>query len=112
MPVLFEIGLAMEEGAAKYGPFKWREEGILTSVYYDAAFRHMAQWMEGEDIDPDSGLDHITKAIASLVILRDGLIHGNAVDGRPPRNNTRDWIHRLKTKKENLREKLLQTNTV
>lgn len=102
MPVIFEVGLAMEEGAAKYGPFNWREAGIRTDVYTDAAFRHITQWIEGEDIDSDSGLSHITKAIASLVILRDGILGGNAIDSRPPRCANRDWMDSLKADKEKM----------
>ena len=51
------------------------------------------QWFEGEDIDSESGINHLTKAIASLVVIRDGMMRGNAVDDRPPRvriNEIRD----------------------
>lgn len=40
--------------------------------------------MEGEDIDEESGLSHITKAITSLVVLRDAMIQGTLEDDRPP----------------------------
>jgi len=83
--VLFEIGLAMLEGARKYGAHNYRAAGVRASVYYDAAMRHIMAWWEGEDIDPDSGLPHIIKAIASLVVLRDGQHCGNWVDDRPIR---------------------------
>jgi hypothetical protein len=42
-------------------------------------------WWEGEDIDPDSGVSHITKAIASLVVFRDAMQHNLVTDDRPPR---------------------------
>lgn len=73
-PVIAEVGLAMLEGARKYGRHNYRAIGVSGSVYYDAARRHLAAWWEGEDIDPDSGLSHIAKAIASFVVLRDGMI--------------------------------------
>lgn len=82
--VLAEIGLAFLEGARKYGRHNYRPAGVRASVYFDADARHMARWWEGEDIDPDSGLNHVTKAIASLVVLRDSMITGNWVDDRPP----------------------------
>jgi hypothetical protein len=41
-------------------------------------------WWEGENLDPDSGLSHITKAIASLVVLRDAMIQGKMTDDRAP----------------------------
>ena len=79
-----EVGLAMLEGALKYGRHNYRAVGVRSSVYYDAAMRHLTRWWEGEDIDPDSGLPHIVKCLASLVVLRDSQIQGNVVDDRPP----------------------------
>lgn len=84
LSVLAEIGVGMLEGARKYGPFNWRNGGARSSVYVDAALGHIMQWQEGEDIDPDSGLSHITKAITSLVVLRDAMLQGKMVDDRPP----------------------------
>lgn len=84
-PVLGEVALALLEGARKYGRHNWREAGVRASVYLDAAvMRHLEPFWEGEDIDPDSGLSHVTKAIAGLMILRDSMIQGNWVDDRPP----------------------------
>lgn len=96
-PVMMEVGLAMLEGARKYGRHNYRVAGVRASVYYDACWRHMMAWWEGEDVDPDSGLSHITKAIATLTVLRDAMIHECWVDDRPPR--TKDgWIEELNTK--------------
>lgn len=82
--VIAEVGLAMLEGARKYGRHNYRISGVRASVYRDATWRHLTKWWEGEDIDPDSGLDHIVKAIASLTVLRDAVIFDNWVDDRPP----------------------------
>lgn len=84
--VMFEVGLALLEGACKYGRHNYRAIGVRASVYYDAAMGHCADWWEGEDIDPDSDLSHITKAIASLVVLRDAMMQGKMTDDRPPRS--------------------------
>lgn len=83
--VLSGVALALLEGARKYGRHNYRRVGVRASVYMDAAGRHLSAWWEGEDIDPDSGLSHIDKAIASLVVLRDCMHAGNWVDDRPPR---------------------------
>lgn len=83
--VLTGIGLAMYEGARKYGAYNWRVAGVRGSVYVDAAVcGHLQRWWEGEDIDEDSGLHHIDKAIASLMVLRDSIYEGNWTDDRPP----------------------------
>lgn len=86
MTVLSECGIGMLEGASKYGRHNWRGAGIRNSVYFDGTMRHLIAWWEGEDIDPDSGMSHITKAITSLMVLRDAQIRGMATDDRPPRS--------------------------
>jgi hypothetical protein len=82
-PVLFEVGIGMQEGACKYGRHNYRAIGVRSSVYYDATMRHLMSWWEGEDTDPDSGLSHITKAITSLVVLRDAMMQQKMTDDRP-----------------------------
>lgn len=81
--VLMEMGLGMMEGGRKYGTHNYRVKGVRASVYYDAAIRHIMQWWEGEDIDAESGLHHITKALTSLCVLRDGQLMENVIDDRP-----------------------------
>lgn len=83
LTVMAELGVAMLEGARKYGKHNYRVAGVRASVYVDAAMGHIMQWWEGEDIDKDSGLSHITKAIASLTVLRDAMIQNKLVDDRP-----------------------------
>jgi len=85
LTVMAEVGLGMLEGARKYGRHNYRVDGVRLSVYIDATWRHIAKYWEGEDIDPDSGLSHITKAIASLVVLRDAMINNKLTDDRPPK---------------------------
>ncbi len=84
--VMAEVGLAMLEGALKYGRHNYRGAGVRASVYYDATIRHLFSWWEGEDTDADSGMSHITKAIASLTVLRDAMIQDKVEDDRPPRS--------------------------
>jgi len=97
-PVLAELGVAMLEGALKYGRHNYRVIGVRASVYYDAVMaRHMPSWWEGEDDDPESDISHVTKAIASLVVLRDAMINGTWVDDRPPRP-PKGWLEKLNEK--------------
>lgn len=85
MPPLFEAAAALTEGSLKYGRHNYRDVGVRASVYFDAAFRHLGAWWEGEDVDPDSGISHVTKAIAGLLVLRDSMLTDNWTDDRPPR---------------------------
>jgi hypothetical protein len=102
--VMAEVGLAMLEGARKYGRHNYRVAGVRASVYYDALLRHITSWWEGEDIDRDSGLSHIVKAIACLVVLRDSQMQENWVDDRPP-PTPKDWQVKLNEKAKEILEK-------
>lgn len=102
-PVMAEVGVAMLEGALKYGRHNYRAVGVRASVYYDATMRHLMDWWEGQDIDPDSGMSHITKAITSLVVLRDSMIQGNWSDDRPP--HSPEFYAELNQRVAALREK-------
>lgn len=127
MPVLAELGVAMLEGALKYGRHNYRAIGVRGSVYFDAnVARHQALWWEGEDEDPDTcevtiedtgvkngqgqfvipgtGLHHLTKAIAGLCVLRDAMIQDKFIDDRPPRT-TKGWQDRLNKIVEGLLKK-------
>jgi len=103
--VLGEVGLAFLEGARKYGAYNWRVAGVRASVYIDALRRHLGAWWNGEDVDKDSGLSHIVKAIACLVIIRDSMLQNNIVDDRPPKTLDTDWVQKLNKKAEEIIEK-------
>lgn len=103
-PVVAEIGLALLEGALKYGRHNYRAIGVRTSVYYDACLRHLTAYWEGQDIDPESGLSHIVKALACLVVLRDSQLVGNVVDDRPPSHKD-GWQEELNRRAADLIEK-------
>jgi len=102
--VMAEVGLGMLEGARKYGRHNYREAGVRASVYYDATFRHLGAWWEGENIDTDSGLNHVSKAIAGLMVLRDSMLYGNWVDDRPPKLED-GWVKDLNKKTKAIVEK-------
>ena len=103
-PVIAEIGLAMLEGARKYRRHNYRAIGVRASVYVDAAMRHLTAWWEGESIDPDSGLSHLVKASACLVVLRDAQILDKMVDDRPPKHKD-GWIQDLNKKAKEIVER-------
>lgn len=90
---MIEVGIGLAEGGWNYGAHNWRSSEIVASVYYDATRRHLDAWWEGEDIDPKSGLNHVTKAITSLVVLRDSMMQAEYgarqdlyKDDRPPKS--------------------------
>lgn len=80
---LIYAALAMGDGAKKYGPYNWREHKVIASIYLDALHRHVAAWLDGEELAEDSQRPHLAHAIACLCILIDALETGNLVDDRP-----------------------------
>lgn len=73
----------MELGARKYGPYNWREKAVRSTVYVSAAMRHLAQYLDGEDLDPESGQPHVAHVAACMAILLDAIGLGNLIDDRP-----------------------------
>lgn len=74
--------IALLDGELKYGRNNFRAVGVSASVYVDALRRHIAKWFEGEDTDPDSGLPHLSHALACLAILVDAQAAGKLNDDR------------------------------
>lgn len=77
------LALAHYEGAQKYGPFNWRGCGVRTSVYLDAAHRHLAKFQEGEWEDPDTGVPHLGSVMACCSIIMDAWVNNKLTDDRP-----------------------------
>lgn len=96
--VLHELGLAMLEGECQYWRHNYRAVSVRAMVYVDALERHLSAWIEGQDIDPDSGLSHLVKAMACLAIIRDAQLYGSLIDDRPPAQKDLNWIKALNEK--------------
>lgn len=75
--------LAMMDGAGKYGPYNWRDNAVIASIYIAAIKRHLDEWFEGITYAEDSGCHHLGHARAGLGILLDAESTGNLIDDRP-----------------------------
>ena len=81
---LIHMNSAFADGASKYGPANWREKGVATSVYIDAALRHIALYFDGgEQVASDSKAHHLGHAMACLAIILDAEAAGTLKDDRP-----------------------------
>ena len=76
--------VVMGLGARKYGPYNWRSAHVRATVYIAAAKRHLAQWLDGQDDDSESGVSHLAHARACLGILLDAQSLHCLIDDRPP----------------------------
>lgn len=74
--------IGMVNGMLKYGRSNWREAGIRPSIYVDAACRHLVDWFEGQDCDPDDGVHNLSAALACIAIVVDALVTDQLNDDR------------------------------
>jgi hypothetical protein len=87
--------LGLLDGALKYGRSNFREIGVRASIYVDAAKRHINKWFEGQENDPDSGLPHLSHALACLAILVDAEAAGKLNDDRMVKGGYLELVDRL-----------------
>lgn len=80
--VLASEARVLAHGADKYGARNWRKDEILASTYEGAMMRHLFAWINGEDIDPDSGEPHLSHLRACAAVVMDADDHGKLVDDR------------------------------
>lgn len=78
------LALGFADGAAKYGPYNWREKTVSASIYVAAAKRHIDAWFDGEEVASDSQVPHLAHAMACLAIIYDGMTIDKINDDRPP----------------------------
>jgi len=71
-----------KSGADKYGIRNWRIDKILASTYKAAMLRHLKAWAEGQDIDPDSGENHLYHIRACAGIVLDAQRCDTLIDDR------------------------------
>ena len=88
--------MVMALGAKKYkSPYNWRQYKVAMSVYLDAADRHLKSFLDGEDIDQESGQSHLAHALCCFAILIDAIECDTAIDDRPLRGPSARLIREL-----------------
>lgn len=93
--LMLAASAAFAEGAAKYGAYNWRDYPIQGSVYTSALLRHLLAYMDGEDIDQDSGLPHLYKITGCIALLIDSNELGILKDDRPGKGPASTMIKKL-----------------
>lgn len=78
---LNEVAKVMGFGAKKYGESQWRG-GFAWTRLYGAALRHITSHMNGEDLDPESGISHLAHAGCCLMFLIEHEVRGLGTDDR------------------------------
>lgn len=75
------IAKALDFGAKKYDRYNFMN-GIEYTRLTDATMRHIFAFLDGEDIDKESGLNHINHAAANLCMLLYMLDNRQEMDDR------------------------------
>lgn len=84
IPTEAEEGLArvLAHGAKKYSPRNW-EKGMDWSIPYGALRRHLSAWWNGEELDKESGLSHLSHILCNTAFLIVYEQRGVGKDNRP-----------------------------
>ena len=74
---IVEVAKVLTFGAEKYGAENWKELEDLQNRYLAGALRHIFAHMDGEQLDPETGLSHMAHALCCLLFkleieLQDG----------------------------------------
>jgi len=71
-PVAAKIAMAeaFGYGAKKYGKWNYKK-GMDWTRLLSATERHLDAFKDGEDIDPESGVNHLGHALADIAMLMD-----------------------------------------
>lgn len=76
-----EVAKVLEFGATKYARDNWRQ-GMSWNQTLDSCLRHLMKWNSGEDIDPESGLCHLSHAACNIAFLLSFRLTHNEMDDR------------------------------
>jgi hypothetical protein len=104
---------AMGNGAAKYGPFNWRDQPVQYMTYLEAMQRHIAALIDGQDLAEDTGIHHLKHVVAGGGILLDAMaIPGGLIDNRPPKGPAADLLRALdkSDKPQTRQEKIMEAS--
>ena len=66
---LEEVVKVLTFGARKYDRDNWQHVDDAKRRYFDALQRHVWDWKQGEQIDPESGIHHLAHAMCCLMFL-------------------------------------------
>lgn len=64
-----EIVKVLTFGSIKYDDNNWKHVENPKDRYYSALQRHITDWWEGEEYDPETGLSHLAHAGCCLLYL-------------------------------------------
>ena len=82
---MWEMGKALSFGAKKYDKWNYKN-GIEVVRTLSASLRHIYQFLNGEDVDPETGSLHLGNAMAGLSMAIDTYYNHPELDDRFKKN--------------------------
>jgi hypothetical protein len=79
---LREVAHVLAFGREKYGAHSWRYHAGEWSRMADAAMRHLGAWIDGENVDPETGRSHLAHAACCVLFLLAYVLDGRGRDDR------------------------------
>ncbi len=79
---LEEVVKVLEVGAIKYGSFNW-QKGLSWTETFESLQRHLLKWFNGENVDEESGLNHMAHVATNSLFLLYFVLTGKGRDDRP-----------------------------
>jgi hypothetical protein len=89
---MIAVGRVLTFGAKKYDRDNWKKVPNAKIRYLDAMFRHGFQYLSGEEIDSESGENHMAHIICCASFILDAYESGNDL----PERNLSDVIMKVK----------------
>ena len=62
-------------GATKYEDDNWKYVPKAQSRYFDALMRHLWDWKSGEQLDPETEVNHLAHAVCNILFLLERDLH-------------------------------------
>ena len=82
LKALREVAFVQLYGAQKYGDFENYRKGMEITRNASCAIRHIADFMDGQDLDSESGCNHLAHAACRLLFILENIAEGTAIDDR------------------------------
>lgn len=84
---LDEVAHVLHFGADKYARGNWRK-GLSHTEICDSLLRHTSAYLAGEDLDPESGLNHVGHILANALFLAEMVNTHPELDDRSTSDET------------------------
>lgn len=79
---LREVAMVQAYGHTKYGDFYNYKKGMEVTRQLNCTIRHIADYLDGIDIDSESGKSHLAHAACRLLFTLETIIEKTAIDDR------------------------------